>query len=336
MVPSFFLRQDQIIYCTLTSTRFEFLAFCRLVCMSIQLIDFCFGFSWSWILCRNHSHDLVSELPEQSTLQGFGHEVSDHVSGWTPDQWYVALVDSIGNKEVPNIDMLRMLAARSLSILFQKNCALVVLEQNIVLNLVSLLGWASMKYWVQQITGMKSSAPTISDSIELWVLSLCLVELTMGNPLPKDRPPPLCPCILGWTANATSTHHFIMPVPLALRISGSMHVLLRYFIRWTSLFQSSLLGARTLGIKNAIAVQVVLLIWGHIVSWPPGCETLATAFSGGSFGSLPWPWREHQEQCSPKSFRDTCGLCLCWLSFVLIHPQRYFHILAWANQSCYH
>ncbi len=35
VVPSFFLRWDQIIYCTLTSTRFEFLAFCRLVCVSI-------------------------------------------------------------------------------------------------------------------------------------------------------------------------------------------------------------------------------------------------------------------------------------------------------------
>jgi hypothetical protein len=48
------------------------------------------------------------------------------------------LVDAIGNKELPNIDVLRTLAARSFSILFQKNCALVVLEQNIVLNLVSL------------------------------------------------------------------------------------------------------------------------------------------------------------------------------------------------------
>jgi hypothetical protein len=40
--------------------------------------------------------------------------------------------------EIPNIDVLRMLAAQSFSILFQKNCALVVLEHNIVLNLVSL------------------------------------------------------------------------------------------------------------------------------------------------------------------------------------------------------
>jgi hypothetical protein len=106
--------------------------------------------------------------------------------------------------------------------------------------------WASMKYWVQQITGMKSSAPTISDSVELQVLSFCLVDLTMGNPLTKDSPPPLCPHMLGWTVNAASTHHFKMPVPLALRISGSVHLPLRYFIRWISLFQSSLSGACTL------------------------------------------------------------------------------------------
>jgi hypothetical protein len=35
-------------------------------------------------------------------------------------------------------DVLCMFAAQSLSILFQKNCTLVVLEQKIVLNLVSL------------------------------------------------------------------------------------------------------------------------------------------------------------------------------------------------------
>jgi hypothetical protein len=73
-----------------------------------------------------------------------------------------------------------------------------------------------MKCQVQQIADMKSLAHMIFHSIEdLWVLSFCLVELTMGNPLCKDRPPQLCPCMLGWTANAASTHHFKMPVLLA-------------------------------------------------------------------------------------------------------------------------
>jgi hypothetical protein len=64
------------------------------------------------------------------------------------------------------------------------------------------------------------------------VLSFCLVELTMGNPLPKeDSPPPECLLMLGWTANDASTHHIKMPLPLALRISGSVRVPLRYFIK---------------------------------------------------------------------------------------------------------
>jgi hypothetical protein len=71
--------------------------------------------------------------------------------------------------------------------------------------------------------------------------------------------------MLEWTANAASIHHFKMLVPLALRIRGSMHVPLRYFIRWTSFLQSSLLGAHTLSIMNAIAVQVLGL--AHLVAY---------------------------------------------------------------------
>jgi hypothetical protein len=98
------------------------------------------------------------------------------------------------------------------------------------------------------------------------VLSFCLVQLTMGNPLlPKDRPPTLCPRMVGWTVNAASTHHFKMPVPLSLRIRGRVRVPLRFFIRWVSLFQSSLSGARTLIFKNAIAVQVSSL--AHLVAY---------------------------------------------------------------------
>ena len=113
-----------------------------------------------------------------------------------------------------------------------------------------------MKYQVQQIAGMKSSVPTISVSVELWVLSFCLVELTMGNPLPKDSPPPECPCMLGWTANEASTHHFRMPLLLALSVNGSLHVPLRYFIRCDNLCHSSLSGSCTLMVKNVMDVHV--------------------------------------------------------------------------------
>jgi hypothetical protein len=42
-----------------------------------------------------------------------------------------------------------------------------------------------MKYRVEQISGMKPSDPTVSVSVELLVLSFYLVELTMGNRVPK-------------------------------------------------------------------------------------------------------------------------------------------------------
>jgi hypothetical protein len=78
----------------------------------------------------------------------------------------------------------------------------------------------------------------------------------MGKPRPKDRPPPECPRMLVWTANDASTHHFKMPLPLALNISGTLWVPLMYLIRWTNLVQSSLSGSHTLVVQNAIAVQV--------------------------------------------------------------------------------
>jgi hypothetical protein len=78
----------------------------------------------------------------------------------------------------------------------------------------------------------------------------------MGNPRTKDSPPPQCPRMLGCTANGASTHHFRMPLPLSLRISGIMRAPLMYLIKWTNLVQSSLSGAHTLVVKNTIAVQV--------------------------------------------------------------------------------
>jgi hypothetical protein len=78
----------------------------------------------------------------------------------------------------------------------------------------------------------------------------------MRNPCHRDNPPPECPRLFGCTANDASTHHFRMPPPLALRISGIVRVPLMHLTKWTNLFQSSFLGAHTLVVRNAIAVQV--------------------------------------------------------------------------------
>ena len=113
-----------------------------------------------------------------------------------------------------------------------------------------------MKYLVQQISGMKLSTTKISVSVELFVLSFFLVDLKIGNQRSKDNPPTECHRRLGWTANNASTHHFKTPLPLALRVRGSVRVPLMYLIKSTSLDQSSLSGAHTIIVKNAMAMQV--------------------------------------------------------------------------------
>ena len=92
-----------------------------------------------------------------------------------------------------------------------------------------------MKYWVLQIAFMKLLTPTISVSVELSMLRFCFVELTIGNPCPKDKPPPEFPRISIWTENDASTHHFKISIPLALRVSESLCVPLMYHIRCTNL-----------------------------------------------------------------------------------------------------
>ena len=82
------------------------------------------------------------------------------------------------------------------------------------------------------------------------------VELTMGNPCPKDNPPPEYPRMLVWTENDASTHYFKIPLPLVLIISGRVRVPLIYLIMCTILSQFSKFGACTLVIRNKTSVQV--------------------------------------------------------------------------------
>ena len=99
------------------------------------------------------------------------------------------------------------------------------------------------------MAGMQSSTETSSDYVELLVFNFCLVEVTTGNPLPIDRPPPVCPRIVGCTAKDPSTYHFRMPVPAALRINGKVLVPLRYFIMWDSFVQSASSGSHPLVVR---------------------------------------------------------------------------------------
>ena len=93
-------------------------------------------------------------------------------------------------------------------------------------------------------------------SVELLVLIFCFVQLTIGNPHLKDKPPSECSRILGCTAKNASTNYFKISLPLSLRFSESLRVPLMFHIRCTNLAQLSSLGANTLVVRNVMVVQV--------------------------------------------------------------------------------
>jgi hypothetical protein len=71
-------------------------------------------------------------------LEWLGRLVSDHVSRGKPNYRHFFLTYSISDEEIPNVDVLRALAAGSFSILFQKNRTFGVLKQNVVLDVIAL------------------------------------------------------------------------------------------------------------------------------------------------------------------------------------------------------
>ncbi len=110
--------------------------------------------------------------------------------------------------------------------------------------------WAFKKRCTQSICGIKSSTATISLSVELHVFSLCLVDLSKGNPVPMVIAPPVCPFISGCTLNDASTYQLKTPVPLAASINSNPCKLRRYSTKWQSLRQMSMSGPLTLAAGN--------------------------------------------------------------------------------------
>ena len=84
------------------------------------------------------------------------------------------------------------------------------------------------------MAGMKSPTPTIYVSVERFVVILCFVELTIGNPRLKDKPPLEYTRILGCNAKDSSTLHFEISLQLALRVSEILLVPMKYCIIWTN------------------------------------------------------------------------------------------------------
>ena len=149
---------------------------------------------------------------------------------------------------VSGVYVLFLLAAWSLSVLFQNNSPFVVLKDNVLKNIMSLSiqPISSSYYGRHTIFHWYKFSFSGASSVQIFIF----VELTMGNIIPVDRPPPVCPLMFGCTTNSPLIHHFSNTFPLAIRISGRFLVLLVYLVRWTNLVQSSLSGSLTLKVRN--------------------------------------------------------------------------------------
>ena len=84
------------------------------------------------------AHNEVAELDEKLALQWLCEKVCDHFEGRTKLDTEVACVDAIGDEKVVDVHVPSAFHARSTSIIFHVDGALVVLVQNSTTSLVAL------------------------------------------------------------------------------------------------------------------------------------------------------------------------------------------------------
>ena len=123
-----------------------------------------------------------------------------------------------------------------------------------------------------------------SESVELRVLRLCLLDPLTTNPFPIIKPKLVWLLKLGREANEVSTYHCSCLDPLALRVSQLWIIYLRYFISLVILVLSSSSGSQTRVMKNVMAGVTSGL--AHLQRNNP-CAVLlwkCSCSSGGNFG----------------------------------------------------
>ena len=79
---------------------------------------------------RDHSHDLVAEFIEESTLKGLGEKVRYHLFGGTILYGNFLSGNAVGNKKIPDVDMASAFPARGLAVFRELDCTLVVLVED--------------------------------------------------------------------------------------------------------------------------------------------------------------------------------------------------------------
>ena len=98
---------------------------------------------------------------------------------------------------------------------------------------------------VHNTMGIRSSIPTSSDSVEVWVLSFCFEDVEYRCPFPRLMVPPVCTQHSSCTLYDAYIHHFMIMVPSASSVSGNHLVTSIYLMVSCNFFQSYIHGSRT-------------------------------------------------------------------------------------------
>ena len=84
-------------------------------------------------------HYMLTDAIELGSMQGFCHVISDHLICWTIFDVNVAFDLFVGDVEVLDVRMMRVLASTLMSIGLERHGTFVVLIENILLEWISLI-----------------------------------------------------------------------------------------------------------------------------------------------------------------------------------------------------
>ena len=79
------------------------------------------------------SQNNIAKSSEETSLQWFAKEIRNHIFSRTVNKVNIAFVNSILNKEIPDVDMSRTLSSGLSTVFLHFHCALVILVEDVVL-----------------------------------------------------------------------------------------------------------------------------------------------------------------------------------------------------------
>ena len=127
------------------------------------------------------SHNALPELLKKLSLQRLCKIISDHLFRWQIFNHDIALLHLVCNEELMNVNCSGPLARALLTVVFQKNSALVVLIKNVLLDLVAL--------GLQKQFGPKNGSGTVIHSDQFGLSAAASVELLLQG-LVNGKPRP--------------------------------------------------------------------------------------------------------------------------------------------------